>query len=242
MKTNQKKEMPLKTLLSPKPSIVMLVVIFLASSMAVHVPEAFSGRASYDMPSKIDPSGRYLFFLHNYYVEVKGPGGDCKYDEILKSFSDEGFVVVSEVRTGKIVPCAYGAKVEDQVRSLLDAGVPPQNITVAGHSKGGVIGLCVASGLENPKINFVIMAGCEIAGLKKYNMYPDFKDLKGRIFSIYAVSDTVAGSCGENFSMASAGLSDTEIKLESDAGHRLFFAPDEIWLAPVLKWLDSGPR
>jgi len=83
-----------------------------------------------------------------------GPDGDCKYNDILKAFADKGFVVISEVRTGKIVPCTYAQKVVKQVRTLLDSGVPPQNITVGGHSKGGVITLCVASELGNPKVSF----------------------------------------------------------------------------------------
>ncbi len=173
-------------------------------------------------------------------MEKKGPEGDCKYNDILKAFADRGFIVVSEVRTGKIVPCTYAEKVVKQLRTLLDSGVPPQNITVGGHSKGGVISLCVASKLENPKINFVAMAGCEIATVKKFQMYPDFKNLKGRILSIYASSDSIANSCDATFSKASEELYDTEIKLNSDAGHKLFFTPKEIWLDPVIGWINNG--
>jgi len=36
--------------------------------------------------------------------------------------------------------------------------------------------------------------------------------------------------------MASKGLSHTEIKLKSDEGHKLFFAPKEIWIAPIIIW------
>ncbi|WDP90042.1 MAG: hypothetical protein HUN04_10105 [Desulfobacter sp.] len=200
---------------------------------------AFSGQASYDIPTKIDPEGRYLFFLHNYYVEKKGPDGDCRYNDILKAFSDSGFVVISEVRKGKIIPCQYGSKVAQQINSLLDSGVPSRNITVSGHSKGGVIALCVASELKNEKINYVIMAGCGIAGIQKYKMYPDFSNLKGRILSIYAASDTVAGSCITEFSKAAKGLSHTEVVLESADGHKLFFTPDKIWLSPVTTWINN---
>lgn len=220
---------------------IMFSVAFLALLfMTVYVPPSYSGQASYGMPSDIDPSARYFFFMHNYYVEKKGPEGDCKYNNILKAFADRGFVVVSEVRTGKIVPCTYAEKVVKQVRTLLDSGVPPQNITVGGHSKGGVISLCVASQLENPKVSFVVMAGCEIASVTKFKMYPDFKKLRGRILSVYASSDSIASSCEKAFSMASQGLSHTEIKLKSDAGHKLFFAPKEIWLTPIINWINSG--
>ncbi len=220
--------------------LIVCSITFFALSMTLYVPPSYSGQISYGMPSKIDPSAKYFFFLHNYYVEKKGPEGDCKYNDILKTFADRGFIVVSEVRTGKIVPCTYAEKVVKQLRTLLDSGVPPQNITVGGHSKGGVISLCVASKLENPKINFVVMAGCEIATVKKFQMYPDFKNLKGRILSIYASSDSIANSCEAAFSKASEELHDTEIKLNSDAGHKLFFTPKEIWLDPVIGWINNG--
>ena len=60
--------------------------------------------ASYKMPSSIDSSAKYLLFLHNYYVEKHGPNGACKYYDILKTFADNGFNVISEIRSGKIVP------------------------------------------------------------------------------------------------------------------------------------------
>lgn len=218
----------------------LFAIGFIAVSMTVFIPTAISGQSSYDMPSSIDQTARYLFFLHNYYVEKNGPDGDCKYYDILKAFAEKGFVVVSDIRTGKIVPCTYAGKTAQQVNKLLTAGVPPQNITVAGHSKGAVITLCAASLLENPELNFVVMAGCEIAPIKKYKMYPDFNLLQGRMLSIFAASDTIAGSCKEAFSMASNGLSGTEVKLESDAGHKLFFTPADIWTTPVMKWINKS--
>lgn len=221
------------------PCFPVLFVLVLTFLMAIHVPTAFPGQASHNMPTHIDPSGKYLFFLHNYYVETKGPDGDCRYNDILDAFSDQGFVVISEVRAGKIIPCTYSEKIVQQVRTLLTSGVSPKNIIISGHSKGGVIALCAASQLENPDLKFVIMAGCEIPGIKKYKLYPDFTKLKGTIVSVYAVSDTVADSCKKSFSMASQDLSGTEIKLESDAGHRLFFAPDEVWLLPVTQWINT---
>jgi predicted esterase len=218
----------------------MFIATF-ALLITVFPKTVFSNQASYDMPSEIDPSARYFFFLHNYYVEKNGINGACKYNEILQSFEDKGFVVISEIRSGKIIPCTYSASVIEKVKFLLNSGVPPQNIIVSGHSKGGVIALCVASQLENPEISYVVMAGCEIEGIKKFKMYPDFNKLKGRMLSIYALSDKIAGSCEGVFSLAaSKELSNTEIKLKHDAGHRIFFRPDEIWISPIVDWIERG--
>jgi hypothetical protein len=190
--------------------------------------------ASYGMPSSVDSSAKHLFFLHNYYVETHGPEGACKYYDILKAFADNGFTVISEVRSGKIVPSKYASKVIGQVKRLLDTGVPPENITIAGHSKGGVITLCVASRLGNPKVGFIVMAGCGIKPLAQD--YPDFTALKGDFLSIYATSDAVAGSCSTAFSKAGRGISSREVKIESRKGHALFFQPEDIWLEPVMTW------
>jgi len=193
---------------------------------------------SYGIPSAINRSASYLVFFHNYYVETKGPDGDCKFYDILKAFSDKGFHVISEIRPKDVSPVEYAKKAAADVRKLLDAGVPPENITVAGHSKGGVIALQVASLLEQPKVNYVIMAGCGIKPLAK--AYPDFGRLRGNFLSVYATSDMVAGSCNPAFSQAREDFAGKEIPLESAAGHQLFFKPADLWLEPVVAWLKHG--
>ena len=95
-------------------SFVFIVTFTLLIS--VFPKTVFSDVASYDMPSKIDRSARYFFFLHNYYVEKNGINGACKYNEILQSFKDKGFVVISEIRSGKIIPCTYSASVVEKVK------------------------------------------------------------------------------------------------------------------------------
>ncbi len=219
----------------------MALALVISALLSVPLfPCTSMGQTSYDVPTTIDPGARYFLFVHNYYVEKNGPLGDCKYHDILAAFADRGFIVISEVRTGKIIPCTYAEKVAKNVKTLLNAGVRPENITVGGHSKGGVITLCAASILNNEKINFVVMAGCEIAGIKKYNMYPDYSSLKGRMLSIYAVSDSIASSCKGAFAEASKGLSNKEIILKSDSGHRLFFSPMGIWIDPIVDWIKNG--
>jgi hypothetical protein len=211
----------------------MMCVLFVLSFALI----SYAKPASYEMPSTIDPSARHFFFLHNYYVEKHGSNGACKYHDILKAFADNGFTVISEVRSGKIVPSEYAKKIVRQVKRLLDAGVSPERITIAGHSKGGVITLCAASQLRNPKIGYIIMAGCEIRSLAQ--AYPDFIQLKGDFLSIYASSDSIASSCQKVFSKAIIGISNQEITLKSDKGHKLFFQPEDIWIEPVMTWLNQ---
>lgn len=192
------------------------------------------------MPSAINPAANYLLFFHNYYVETKGTDGDCNYYDILKAFTDKGFIVISEIRTKDASVVEYAKKATANIQKLLDAGVPSENITVAGHSKGGVIAIQVSSLLEKPKVNFVIMAGCGIEGLEK--SYPDYSRLKGNILSVYATSDKIAGSCVTAFSQSKQDVSLKEIALESAAGHQLFFKPSDVWLEPVMGWLKPKSK
>lgn len=213
-------------------SLYVIVSILFASTL-------HAGPPSTSMPSAVDPAADYLFFFHNYYVEIKGPDGDCKYNDILKAFSEKGFIVISEIRP-PVSPVEYAKKAVVNIRKILNADVPPEQITVAGHSKGGVIALQVAALLEEPKINYVILAGCGIKPLAK--AYPDFSRLQGNFLSVYAVSDTVAGSCKADFLKSGQGLSSEEVVLESAAGHRLFFTPTHVWVEPVMTWLKPGNK
>ncbi|MBW2489756.1 MAG: hypothetical protein JRE65_01230 [Deltaproteobacteria bacterium] len=216
-------------------SIKFLLKCFMVSLSFASI--SYAKPVSYEIPNNIDPSAKYFFFLHNYYVEQHGPNGDCKYYDILKTFTDKGFTVISEVRSNEIVPSQYAQKIVRQIKRLLDTGVPPEHITIAGHSKGGVISLCAASQLGNPKIGFIIMAGCEIKPLE--HTYPDFTRVKGNFLSIYASSDSVANSCQNGFSKVIIGICYKEITVKSDKGHRLFFKPEDIWIEPVMTWINQ---
>ena len=213
-------------------AVILVLAVFSVASIC------YAGeKVPYGMPTSIDSSSKYMFFLHNYYVEKHGPDGACKYYDILQAFADKGFTVISEVRSGKIVPSEYAKKIVGQVGRLLETGVPPKNITIAGHSKGGVIALCIASQLGKPGVGFVVMAGCEIKPLAQ--AYPDFTKLKGDFLSIYDSSDSIASSCGTVFSRAIQGISSKEVQLESGKGHKLFFQPEGVWFEPVIAWLKQ---
>lgn len=211
------------------------LVIMSAAALA---SSASAAELTYAMPAAINPAASYLFFHHNYYVETKGVDGDCKYYDILKAFSGRGYTVISEIRPKDASVIEYGKKGAADVRKLLAAGVPPEKITVAGHSKGGVIALQVAAQLDSPKINYAILAGCGIKGLEKG--YPEFGKLKGNFLSLYASSDRIAGSCGPEFTKTKEGLSANEIVLDNPAGRQLFFKPVAAWLEPVNDWLKQG--
>ena len=217
--------------------VFVLPVVMILAALTFATLKAEAGETTFAFPAEIDPHGRYLFFLHNYYVEMFGTGGECKYDDILKSLQKTGAFVISEVRSGHVIPSEYARIVSSQVEKLIAAGVAPKNITVSGHSKGGVIALCVAAQLQRPDIGYVIMAGCGISSLS--GAYPLQNRIRGNYLSLLANSDTVAGSCDTLRLRMDEGASYKEIVLESDFGHRLFFEPRDIWLAPVIAWINK---
>src|SRR5579863_960750 len=88
---------------------------------------------------------RYLFFLHNRFIESHGslethPSyGRAEYQEILERFRKDGFLVISEKRPENTDVKRYAIKVAGQVDSLLKTGIDPSHITIVGTSKGGYI-------------------------------------------------------------------------------------------------------
>ena len=165
---------------------------------------------SYDLPATIDPSSKFLFFLHGMLSEIFRPDykhplyGPYDYHGIVKAFADHGFTVVSEVRRRGINPYKYAKKVANQIRTLLASNVAPEQITVAGFSKGGFIALYAAEKLSNPKINFVVMSGFSNKGdrfLGKYKKQINSSSpfMQGRFLYIYNGPDAKCNICQRAF-------------------------------------------
>ncbi len=160
--------------------------------------------SSYEMPPTVDPSARYFFFLHGMIAEKSGPYGEhpqhgaYDYYGILKAFANRGFTVISEIRPMGTNPSRYAEKVARQVETLLAAGIPPEHITVTGFSKGGVITFFVSARLRNPRVNFVVMAGCgkgPFGHAYTRVLRRAVPSLHGRFLSIYDDSDQAADTC-----------------------------------------------
>ncbi|MGJ1538007.1 hypothetical protein ACR784_23590 [Sphingobacterium multivorum] len=113
---------------------------------------------------KVDKN--YIFFLHNRFIENNPPGTydsvynvKAEYDEIIRSFKRDGFIVISELRKPKTDATTYAKTIVAQIDSLLEQGVASDHITVVGTSKGGYIAQFVSTYAKNPKLNFVFI-GC----------------------------------------------------------------------------------
>jgi hypothetical protein len=206
-------------------------------------PQNRPGQILRAAPARAEPNADYLFFLHAKIVEDQGlrpispQYGVYDYEEMLNVFRDHGLVVISEARPKDTAPEPYTAKLIEQINVLLQAGVPPQRITVLGASKGAVLAMLVSSQLRNKRVNFIIMGNCNDWVRQNFKI-----DLHGNVLSIYDINDEFGQSC-EPFFAQSTGLNRSrEIKLEIGAGHGILFKPLQEWVAPAIEWARQNKQ
>ena len=172
---------------------------------------------------------------------------------ISKAFADSGYNVISEIRPRNANEELYGKKIANAVNKLIDQGVKPGHIVVAGHSKGAVIAMISAGMISNPEVKYVVMAGCalpsttRLANVNPRQMYLGFIEKfapasKGKMLSIFDKEDAEFQSCQEFGKVA------TEIKLleqvvetgaPSGKGHAAFYSLDPKWMSVVINWLKD---
>jgi hypothetical protein len=182
-----------------------------------------------------------MIYLHNLWLENQGPGvphpefGDYEYDGILSALAEPGLTVIGEVRQRGSDPHVAARRVADQVLTLLEAGVPPEHLTVVGFSKGGAIAILASALIADDSVNFVFIAACG----SWLQSTPDLVS-RGRLLSIREASDRAAGSCEILFARAPPSVVRDEIVLSLGGGHGAFFRPHPEWIRPVIRWATVG--
>lgn len=200
------------------------------------------GSVEADVPVRPDPAARYLIYLHGRILEQRGRKavspdfGPYQYDAILAALASRGFTVIAELRDFDAGD-PFAEKVAGQVRRLLTAGVPAQNVTVAGFSKGGGLAVSVCAKLAEPRVNFVFMAGCS----KEPDWIESRAGVKGRLLSLYDESDRFEPSCQPLFARAKGITAKKEIAFKSGLDHGLFYAPRAEWLDALTAWALGKP-
>jgi len=198
---------------------------------------AEKGAVLSELPELLNPSAHYLIYLHGAIVEAQGMHavspkfGPYEYAEILQTFADRGFIVISEARTLNTNPNVFAHHVAEQVRHLLDGGVPEEHITVMGFSKGGAIALLASGELPHDRINWIVEASCGPWITKLPDLVPH-----GRILSIYDSADDIVSSCGDLFKRMKETSMTREIVLDVGKGHGTFYTPDPAWVEKAVEW------
>jgi len=185
---------------------------------------------------------KYLFYMHGALVKDANDPKAKVYAAIVEDLQKTGFNVTFELRPADVgdnepAAKAYAAKIATQIKGLIDAGTPPENITVAGFSLGSTIAAITSGLVGNAKVNFVLLAGC--ANKPAVPMTVDYSKMKGRILAITEDTDPGYGTCVGR--LPAEGISYQEVKLNTGKGHATFRLPEylNLWMAPLLEWTKT---
>jgi len=204
--------------------------------------------SSYAFPMGINPSARYLFYIHGKIIEDQGvPAfspdfGEYNYEGILEAFQRHGFVVVSEQRPKNTDVKLYTQRLVNQVENLIDAGVPPSSVTVVGASKGAVIAALASNLIRHPDLNYVLLGSCHPDMIRDW--IASGATLSGNVLSIYDFADDeFSGSCKDLFTLSEGrGLGrHAEIVLQVGMGHGVLYQPHDEWILPAVQWANPAP-
>ncbi|MEE8575595.1 MAG: hypothetical protein V3T30_09295 [Thermodesulfobacteriota bacterium] len=239
---------------------IILMAFFALSLTLVSVPAgAAENRGEIKLeiystpPVHLNPHKRYLFYMHNVLIEAWGikahHGKYGKYDYLgnIKALAGMGFVVITEARLEEVDIIDYSKKIATEVLTLIERGVRPGRITVMGHEKGALMAFVVASMLEDPRINYIILSGCAKEGTPFRDFYEHFLDvgaekMRGRMLSLYDTSELHSGACGETLEDY-PDLNVREKTFGIRKGLGLFYRPREEWLNVVGKWIrEEGKK
>ncbi|MCE8006843.1 hypothetical protein [Aestuariivita sp.] len=192
-------------------------------------------------PSEIDTEASYVFYVHGRIIEQQGPKavsprfGAYQFFEITQRLAAPGRIVIAEVRGPGGLD--YVETLTGHISRLLDAGVPARRISVIGFSKGGYVTLRAASRLQNPDLNYAILAGCTAGIVSGQDRSAD--GVQGRLFSMVDAADDLGFSCAPLFERTPHVEDTTDLVFRTGLAHGLFYTPDALWLAPLLEWLDA---
>jgi hypothetical protein len=226
---------------SKRTGVFLLICTLMGIVIFALCTPALAGSVQKDVPSVIDPNAKYLFYMHGFAIEQGGPRARFyDYSGIMKELAKRGFVAIGEERS-RVRSDVYAEKVVGQVRKLISAGVPAKNITVAGHSKGGMITMLVMAMLADPDIAYVNFAGCgrEGSGFEGYLQFAERRAsmARGQLLSAYDRSDQIAGSCKPALDKMTNAVV-TERVLDIGGGHELFYSPKAEWLDILQAWAE----
>lgn len=183
---------------------------------------------------------RYIFFLHNMFIEEAGlegvhpDYGRAEYNEIIDAFRKKGFMVISEVRPKGTDGIVYARKVARQIDSLRTSGIKASQITVVGISKGGYIAQYV-SGLEKKNhLNFVFIGSCgdyleEEPEIRWY----------GNALSIYEKSDKWLSCEKMKNRHGNNVVRYKEIELNTGMKHGYLYKALPQWIEPAARWANG---
>ena len=184
-------------------------------------------------------STKYVYFFHNQFLEGKTPEdihdqyGKVEYEEILEYLEGENRKVISEIRPADVDFDAYVKKKSDEIKTLIEEGVNPSDITLIGTSKGGYITQSISSGLRNKQINYVIVGAFNTMDNQSFQWH-------GNFLNIYDVSDSYGVSAQGKADASGEQIGHfKEVRLNTGMDHGFLFKAMPLWLEPAKQWSEG---
>jgi len=211
-----------------------LIYIFIATS------GAYAGQLFETMPTTINPDDKYVFYSHGFIVEgdnqkpVNPRWGEYDFPAIKQSLSDDQYNLIAYHRAKNTNPHQFAVRLASDIKTLVSKGVPFNNITLVGFSRGGAISILTSNLLASDKLNIIILAGCG-AFVSKNQQVSVF----GNVHSIYETSDGV-GSCQHLINRSKKVTSFQEIAISTGKEHGAFYTPISTWVTPVKAWINAS--
>ena len=201
--------------------------------------KCLAGALYTSFPEKIYPDEKYVFYSHGLIVEgdnlmpVDKRWGVYDFIAVRKALADPHYNLIAYHRPKKTVADEFAEKLAADVRTLLQAGVKPENITLLGFSRGGEITLLASGKLRLDKINTILLAVCG-GFVKEHQEYQAY----GNLYSIYETSD-FAGSCQFLTDRNNNTHSFQETAINTGKEHGAFYQPLPQWLKQVKTWVKQ---
>ncbi len=224
--------------------VAFLKIFSSALFLSVLLSPAHAGELHHDFPQTYAPEHRYIIYVHGRIIETDGVDavsprfGLYEYTGIIRALAQGDAEIIAHVRQGDTDGDGYADYLVQQISTMISQGVPPENITLAGFSKGGYITLLTANSLQNPSLRYVVMAGCTQGIVEGDDARAD--GLQGAILSMAEASDDIGFSCAPLFSRNPQLSEVNHITFLVGTGHGFFYGADSAWIDEVLLWSYKG--
>jgi len=167
--------------------------------------------------------------------------GYYELDKILDAFRSRGFVVSGEIRPKTATVSDSADRVVEQVRKLLDSGLPAGDVTVVGASMRAEIALLAPARLQNPEVRFAIPGAClseSVTGV----VAEEGEGPSGRLLTVREASDEFTGTCPgwKQDPEGAPSLVVREIVIHTGLHHGFLYRPLPERLSPVVEWVDGA--
>ena len=170
--------------------------------------------------------------MHAIYLPSRSTSVD--HAAIVAAFGDMGFAVDTMAYAGE-TRADYARRVAGKVRSLLDAGVAPERITVVGAGHGSPIAILASAIAGNSHVNYVLLGGCDARLKDDYTFR-----MGGRVLGIRDAADRGSHSCRPLWRDAPRVGDRRDMTIATGLGAHAFDQPRAEWLQPIDAWSHQG--